>query len=98
MVNSQPSILGQQPVHMMSPAAPQYSGAQFAPAGQAMMPQSSAGWGPSVPAVHPQSMPMQMPNQSYLPSGTIPSQMGPGMMPGGVQQPHLPPYHNGHVQ
>ncbi|XP_050386703.1 polypyrimidine tract-binding protein homolog 2 isoform X1 [Argentina anserina] len=99
MVNSQPSILGQQPVHGMSPAAPQYSGAQFAPAGQAMMPQPSAGWGPSIPAVPPQSMPMQMPNQSYMPSGPVPSQMGPpSMMPGGAQHANLPPYHNGHVQ
>ncbi|XP_061995425.1 polypyrimidine tract-binding protein homolog 2 isoform X2 [Rosa rugosa] len=97
MVNSQPSILGQQPVNMTSPAAPQYGGAQFAPTGQGMMPQPSAGWGPTVPAV-PQSMPMQMPNQPYMPSGTVPSQMGPGMMPGGAQQPNLPPYHNGHVQ
>ncbi|XP_004308003.1 PREDICTED: polypyrimidine tract-binding protein homolog 2 [Fragaria vesca subsp. vesca] len=99
MVNSQPSILGQQPVHMMNPAAPQYSGgAQFAPTGQAMMPQPSAGWVPTVPAVPSQPMPMQMPNQPYMPSGTVPSQMGPGMMPGGAQHPNLPPYHNGHVQ
>lgn len=80
---------------MTSPAGPQYNGAQFAPTGQAMMPQPS-GWGPTVPAV-PQSMPIQMHNQPYMPSGT-PSPMGPGMMQGGAQQANLPPYHNSHVQ
>ncbi|KAK9914427.1 hypothetical protein M0R45_038208 [Rubus argutus] len=95
--NTQPSILGQQPVNMTSPVAPQYNGAQFAPTGQAMMPQPSAGWGPTVPAV-PQSMPIQMHNQPYMPSGTTPSSMAPGMMQGGAQQANLPPYHNSHMQ
>lgn len=97
MGNAQPSILGQQPVNMTSPAAAQYNGAQFAPTGQAMMPQPSAGWGPTVPAVS-QSMPIQMHNQPYIISGTTPSSMGPGMMQGGAQQANLPPYHNSHVQ
>ncbi|CAN6564811.1 unnamed protein product [Malus baccata var. baccata] len=95
IVTAQPSILGQQPVHQMSPAVPPYNGAQYAPTDQAVMPQP--GWGPSVPAV-PQSMPIQMHNQPYMPPGTMPissPQMGPGMMQSG---PPPPPYHRGHVQ
>ncbi|TQD81507.1 hypothetical protein C1H46_032950 [Malus baccata] len=95
IVTAQPSILGQQPVHQMSPAVPPYNGAQYAPTDQAAMPQP--GWGPTVPAVH-QSMPIQMHNQPYMPPGTMPissPQMGPGMMQSG---PPPPPYHRGHVQ
>ncbi|KAM1029628.1 hypothetical protein ACFX2A_043122 [Malus domestica] len=95
IVTAQPSILGQQPVHQMSPAVPPYNGAQYAPTDQAVMPQP--GWGPTVPAV-PQSMPIQMHNQPYMPPGTVPissPQMGPGMMQSG---PPPPPYHRGHVQ
>ncbi|KAM2976026.1 hypothetical protein FF1_002118 [Malus domestica] len=94
IVAAQPSILGQQPVHQ-SPAVPPYSRAQYAD--QAVMPQPSAGWGPTVPAV-PQSLPFQMHNQPYMPPGTMPissPQMGPGMMQSG---PPPPPYHHGHVQ
>ncbi|KAM1471680.1 hypothetical protein ACFX14_042143 [Malus domestica] len=95
IVTAQPSILGQQPVHQMSPAVPPYNGAQYAPTDQAVMPQP--GWGPTVPAV-PQSMPIQMHNQPYMPPGTVPissPQMGHGMMQSG---PPPPPYHRGHVQ
>ncbi|CAN6705857.1 unnamed protein product [Malus baccata var. baccata] len=95
IVTAQPSILGQQPVHQMSPAVPPYNGAQYAHTDQAVMPQP--GWGPTVPAV-PQSMPIQMHNQPYMPPGTMPissPQMGPGMMQSG---PPPPPYHRGHVQ
>ncbi|CAB4302003.1 unnamed protein product [Prunus armeniaca] len=99
IVNPQPSILGQQPVQMIAPAVPQYNGAQFGPTDQAVMPQPSAGWGPTVPAV-PQSVPLQMHNQPYMPPGTLPlpSQMGPGMMQSGAPPATLPPYHRGHVQ
>ncbi|KAB2596786.1 polypyrimidine tract-binding protein-like protein 2 [Pyrus ussuriensis x Pyrus communis] len=97
IVTAQPSILGQQPVHQMSPAVPPYNGAQYATTDQAVMPQPSAGWGPTVPAVPP-SMPIQMHNQPYMPPGTMPvssPQMGPVMMQSG---PPPPPYHRGHVQ
>lgn len=92
MVNSQPSqpsILGQQPVPVMTPTQ-QYTGPQFAPAEQGLMPQPSAGWGSTVPAV-PQSMPGQMLNHPYMPPpGTMPSQFGPGMMQL-PSQSNLPP-------
>lgn len=94
-VNSQPSILGQQP----GPAGSPYGAAgQYPPvSGQMMMQQPTAGWGP----VHggPQTMPMQMQNNPYMPQGAGPYQMGPGMMqgpsPGGVPPHHStgrPPY------
>ncbi|GLU24381.1 hypothetical protein SLE2022_403210 [Rubroshorea leprosula] len=79
MVNPQPSILGQQPVQMMGPGAPNFSGTQYPPnAEQAMMPQHSGGWGSALPPV-PQSMPMQMTSHPYMPPATMP-QMVPGMM------------------
>ncbi|XP_024928002.1 polypyrimidine tract-binding protein homolog 2 isoform X2 [Ziziphus jujuba] len=79
MVNAQPSILGQQPVPAVTPTQ-QYAGPQFAPAEQGVMPQPSAGWGSTVPAV-PQSMPGQMLSHPYMPPpGTVPPQIGPGMM------------------
>ncbi|KAK7311461.1 hypothetical protein RJT34_09616 [Clitoria ternatea] len=77
VVNAQPSILGPQSVPMMGPPAQPYNGSQYAPMSeQAMMPQSQAGWGTAPPAVA-QSMPMQ--NNVYMPPGTMPPQMAPGM-------------------
>ncbi|XWS37948.1 hypothetical protein CRYUN_Cryun19dG0089000 [Craigia yunnanensis] len=79
MVNPQPSILGQQPVQTMGPAAHQYNVTPYAPGlEQPMMPpQPSAGWASGVPAVL-QSMPVQMTNYPYLPPASVP-QMTPGM-------------------
>ncbi|GAY45564.1 hypothetical protein CUMW_090340 [Citrus unshiu] len=104
MVNSQPSILGQQPVPMVGATANQYNGAQFAPPPpeQPMMHQpTAAGWGAVPPAS--QSMPM-MGNHPYMPPGSMP--MGPGMMqmhmPGqsGMQHHHgaMPPPRPDHMQ
>lgn len=103
-VNSQPSILGQQPVPMVGATANQYNGAQFAPPPpeQPMMHQpTAAGWGAVPPAS--QSMPM-MGNHPYMTPGSMP--MGPGMMqmhmPGqsGMQHHHgaMPPPRPDHMQ
>lgn len=99
-LNTQPSILGQQPPSMGGPAAHQYNGAQFAPAppeGHAV-PQQGWGQGQGVPP-GPQSMPMQMHNHPYMPPTNMPSDMGPGMMhmqgqngyPQGGMPPRYPP-------
>lgn len=86
MMNSQPSILGQQPPS----AVPQYNAtAQYMPGPEGYAPpQSTGGWGPGAPA-GPQSMPMQqhpqqqqqqmqMHNHPYMPQQGMPSEMGPG--------------------
>ncbi|KAF5743472.1 hypothetical protein HS088_TW08G00056 [Tripterygium wilfordii] len=97
MVNSQPSILGQQPVQMQGHVAQQYNGAQFGPTPeQLMMPQPSAGWGVSVPASQ-QTISMHMNNPPYMPPGAMLTQMGPGMMyppsqSGPQYPPPMPPY------
>ncbi|XWS48519.1 hypothetical protein CRYUN_Cryun13aG0085200 [Craigia yunnanensis] len=81
MVNPQGSILGQQPVQTMVPAAHQYNGTQYAPGlEQSMMPpQPSAGWTSAVPAL-PQSMLVQMTNHHpYMPPASMP-QMTSGVM------------------
>lgn len=83
VLNSQPSILGHQPVQMQGSSGYQYNGAQY---GGAPPPQPSGGWGP-------QSMPMQMQNQPYMPPGTMPLGMIPLQSPGGVPQgTSMPPY------
>nr|POE51209.1 hypothetical protein CFP56_14649 [Quercus suber] len=103
MVNSQPSILGQQPTSVMGSAV-QYSGAPFTPSQEhpGMPQQPSAGWGPGVPPM-PQSMPMQMHNNPYMPPGTMPPQAAPGMMQspmqsGMPQSSMLPHYGSGQMQ
>ncbi|KAI5568327.1 hypothetical protein POPTR_012G029300v4 [Populus trichocarpa] len=98
MMNPQPSILGQQPVATHGPPAHTYPGAQH----HQMMPQPSAGWATGGPPV-PHSMPAQMNNNPYLPPGTMPPQMGHGMMQmpnhGGLPHaPAMPPYRPGHMQ
>lgn len=93
MMNTQPSILGQQPPS----AAPQYNaGTQYMPGpeGYAGAPQSSAGWIPGPPA-GPQSMPMQqMHGHPYMPHQQQPQQ--------GMQSPGPVPTHfngqNGYPQ
>ncbi|KAJ6976794.1 polypyrimidine tract-binding protein [Populus alba x Populus x berolinensis] len=104
MMNPQPSILGQQPVATHGPPAHPYTGAHFAPTTEhhPMMPQPSAGWATGGPP-GPHSMPAQMNNNPYLPPGTMPPQMGHGMMQmpshGGLQHaPAMPPYRPGHMQ
>lgn len=84
VVNTQPSILGQQPVPIMGPPPPpppqQYIGSQYTPiSGQAMMPQSQAGWG-TVPPPAAHSIPPHMVNNIYMPPppGNMPPQMVPG--------------------
>lgn len=100
MMNSQPSILGQQPASAVGAAPQQYGGLQYAQAAAqpTMHHPPPAGWG-SVPAA--QSMPMQGHNPQYMQPGTVPfqmgSQMGPGMMhgpshPGLPHPPPMPPY------
>ncbi|KAJ6888003.1 polypyrimidine tract-binding protein [Populus alba x Populus x berolinensis] len=104
MMNPQPSILGQQPVATHGPPAHPYTGAHFAPTTEhhPMMPQPSAGWATGGPP-GPHSMPAQMNNNPYLPPGTMPPQMGHGMMQmpshGGLPHaPAMPPYRPGHMQ
>ncbi|XP_022995386.1 polypyrimidine tract-binding protein homolog 2-like isoform X1 [Cucurbita maxima] len=96
MVNSQP---GQQPVQMMGPSSHQYNGNQYGPSAEqpGVQAQPSSGWGSSSPAA-PYSMPMH--NPGYMPSGTMPPQMGPGMMssPSGLHQTPPPPYRPDHRQ
>ncbi|PON50106.1 Splicing factor-like protein [Parasponia andersonii] len=101
MVNSQPSILGQQPVPVMTSNPPQYSGAQYAPTEQIGMQQPSAGWGAAPPAV-PQSMPMPMPNHPYMPPGHGTMTSHPVMMhmpsQGGPPQTTVAPYRPDQMQ
>lgn len=97
MMNPQPSILGQQPASAVGAAPQQYGGVQYAqtPAQPTMHHPPPAGWGPVPPA---QSMPMQGHNPPpYMQQGTVPFQMGPGMMhgaghPGLPHPPPMPPY------
>ncbi|KAF8008468.1 hypothetical protein BT93_K2209 [Corymbia citriodora subsp. variegata] len=96
MMNSQPSILGQQPASAVGAAPQQYGGVTYAPAPaqSTMHHPPPAGWGPVPPA---QSMPMQGHNPPYMQPGTVPFQMGPGMMhgpshPGLPHPPPMPPY------
>ncbi|KAM3682039.1 hypothetical protein ACB098_12G042200 [Castanea mollissima] len=103
MVTSQPSILGQQPTSVMGSTV-QYSGAPFTPSQEqpGLPQQPSAGWGPGVPPM-PQSMPMQMHNNPYMPPGTMPPQAAPGMMQspmqsGMPQSSMLPRYGSGQMQ
>ncbi|WVZ18151.1 hypothetical protein V8G54_005473, partial [Vigna mungo] len=63
--NAQPSILGQQSAPMVGPPGQPYNGSQ-------------TGWGTGPPA-GVQSMPMQMHNNVYMPPGSMPQQMAPGM-------------------
>lgn len=80
MLNSQPSLLGQQPPAMAGPAAHQYNGVQFAPAHERhAVPPPSAGWSSAVPAA-PQSMPGQMHHQHYMPPASMASEMGHSMV------------------
>lgn len=94
MLNSQPSILGQQPAPMVSPTPPQYHGSQFPQApNQHPGIQPPAGWGPPAPqSMGPQSIPMQPHNQPYMPPGPMPPQMGPGMSHGPPHTAAMPPY------
>ncbi|KAJ6969767.1 polypyrimidine tract-binding protein [Populus alba x Populus x berolinensis] len=103
MVNPQPSILGQQPVATHGPPSHLYTGAQFAPTTEhSMIPQPSSGWATGFPPA-PNSMPGQMNNNPYVPPGTMPPQMGNGMMQmpshGGPPHTHaMPPYRPYHMQ
>ncbi|XP_057774254.1 polypyrimidine tract-binding protein homolog 2 isoform X2 [Salvia miltiorrhiza] len=89
VLNSQPSILGQQPYNVGGPGVPAYNGTQYAPGPDphAVPPPHSTGWNPA--------MPQQMHNYPY---GGPPS-MGPGAVPSHLQigQPHsspMRPYHH----
>ncbi|KAL3521618.1 hypothetical protein ACH5RR_019767 [Cinchona calisaya] len=99
MMNSQPSIMGQQPMAMGGPAANHYNGTQYPPPPESTaVPLASAGWNSSVQAVPP-PMPMQMHNQPvpYRQPAGMPPEMGHGMMPlhsqnGLPQSAAMPPY------
>lgn len=87
-MNAQPSILGQQPMTMGGHSAPSsYNGAQYPPppTGPAAT-QHSGGWNSSVTSVPMQ----QMQNPHYFPPGSVPSEMGPGMMPMHSQNGGMP--------
>ncbi|KAE9608893.1 putative RNA recognition motif domain-containing protein [Lupinus albus] len=90
VVNAQPSIFGQQPVsNLMMGPPPQQQYNLYPPISeQGPMPQSQTGWG-TAPPVAPQSMPMQMHNNVYMPTGTVAPPMAPGMpfSSHSVQQP-----------
>ncbi|KAL0452430.1 UNVERIFIED_CONTAM: Polypyrimidine tract-binding protein2 [Sesamum latifolium] len=96
-LNSQPSLLGQQPYPVGGPGVHAYGrgGAQYAPPSDPHAP-PSAGWNPAGPAA-PQSMPMQMHNYPYGPPAGAPA-MGPGQPPHGQNGlPHsspMRPYHH----
>lgn len=78
MLNSQPSILGQQPHAVAGPGMQQYSGAQFVPAHGGYAP-PSAGWSTGVtPAPH--SMPGQMHNPHFMPPASMGYESGHSMM------------------
>lgn len=101
MVNSQPPIMGQQPAQMMGPSTHQYNGNQYGPSAEQPggQPQHSSGWGSGGPAAAASySMPMH--NPAYMPSGTMQSQMAPGMMqsPSGLHQTPPPHYRSDHRQ
>nr|XP_027189651.1 polypyrimidine tract-binding protein homolog 2 isoform X2 [Cicer arietinum] len=86
IMNTQPSISGQQQAPMNGPPPQQYNTSQYAPMNnQNFIPQSQAGWGTAPPA-GPQGM-QRMHNNPYIPPGTMPPQAGPGMMqyPGHIQ-------------
>lgn len=96
-MNSQPSILGQQPYSTGGPGSQVHTGPQYAPAQDRHAMTPPAGWNP--PAA-PQSMPMQMHNYPY---GGPPPQMGPGQVPPHVQNGlppsnHMHQYHHHHRQ
>ncbi|KAL0382419.1 UNVERIFIED_CONTAM: Polypyrimidine tract-binding protein2 [Sesamum calycinum] len=97
-LNSQPSLLGQQPYPVGGPGVHAYGGggAQYAPPSDPHVP-PPAGWNPAGPAP-PQSMPMQMHNYPYGPPAGAPA-MGPGPVPPHGQNglPHsspMRPYHH----
>ncbi|XP_019267071.1 PREDICTED: polypyrimidine tract-binding protein homolog 2 isoform X3 [Nicotiana attenuata] len=99
MLNSQPSVLGQQPHPVGGTGVHPYNGpTQYAPAPQGhAAPQHSAGWNSPVGAA-PQQIPMQMHNHPYSMPASGPPQMGHGMPPMHGQNglPHsagMPPYH-----
>ncbi|XP_041015010.1 polypyrimidine tract-binding protein homolog 2-like isoform X2 [Juglans microcarpa x Juglans regia] len=102
VVNPQPLVLGNQSVSVMGPTV-QYNRTPFTPTPEhPVMPQSSAGWGTGVPPM-PQSMPMQMHNNPYMPPGTMPFQVSPGMMQSSIQSgipqsSMLPRYGSGQMQ
>ncbi|KAL0358890.1 UNVERIFIED_CONTAM: Polypyrimidine tract-binding protein2 [Sesamum angustifolium] len=97
-LNSQPSLLGQQPYPVGGPGVHAYGGgvAQYASPSDPHAP-PPAGWNPAGPAP-PQSMPMQMHNYPYGPPAGAPA-MGPGPVPPHGQNglPHsspMRPYHH----
>ncbi|OIT19151.1 polypyrimidine tract-binding protein -like 2, partial [Nicotiana attenuata] len=98
MLNSQPSIFGQQLPQIGGPGVHPYGApAHYAPAPGVAPPQHSAGWN-SAAATANQGMPMQMHNHPYMPPGSVPSQMGSGVMPmhgqNGIPYSNaMPPYH-----
>lgn len=100
MMNSQPSVMGQQPPPVGGPVVHPYNGpTQYAPATQGFgAPQhSAAGWNSPVGSAPPQ-MPMQKHNHHYSMPASGPPQMGHEMMPMHGQNglPHsggMPPYH-----
>ncbi|KAJ4951622.1 hypothetical protein NE237_028454 [Protea cynaroides] len=79
MFNTQPSVLGQQPVQMLFPAATQYNGNQYASAATdgIMGARPLAGWGPAIASI-PQPMPNQLSNDSYMLPPVLPPEMGLG--------------------
>ncbi|XP_042505664.1 polypyrimidine tract-binding protein homolog 2-like [Macadamia integrifolia] len=73
--NTPPSVLGQQPVQMVFPAATQY---QFAPATDGIMgARPLAGWAPALASI-PQPMPNHLSNNAYMLPAVLPPEMGIG--------------------
>ncbi|KAL3650543.1 hypothetical protein CASFOL_006946 [Castilleja foliolosa] len=93
VLNSQPSILGQQPYPGGGPVAQPSNGPQYVPAPDPRaIPPASGGWNPAVPPPH--SMPMQMHNYPYGPPPTG-AHTGPGPMRSHPQNglPYSSPMH-----
>ncbi|XP_047265371.1 polypyrimidine tract-binding protein homolog 2 isoform X2 [Capsicum annuum] len=81
MLNSQPSVLGQQPPLIGGPGVHPYGApSQYTPAAGVAPPQHPAVWN-TAPATATPSMPMQMHSHPYMPPASVPSQMGSGVMP-----------------
>ncbi|XP_043702374.1 polypyrimidine tract-binding protein homolog 2-like isoform X2 [Telopea speciosissima] len=90
-----PSVLGQQPVQMVFPAATQYNGNQFAPAADGIMgARPLAGWAPAIASI-PQPVPNHLSNNTYMLPAVLPPEMGLGATQFQSGQPSVTVLHYG---
>ncbi|KAF5190757.1 Polypyrimidine tract-binding protein-like protein [Thalictrum thalictroides] len=98
MLNTQPSILGQQPILPMGHTAPLYGSPQFAPAANEMNGAQPIAQCGVATAAAPQLLTHQFPTNTYMPPGAVHYETGPPLMqmPSQFGQPPvipMPPYH-----